>query len=41
MEVLQSETDLTRACERLVGLANKSGGRDNISVVIVAVDETP
>lgn len=31
-------TDLTRACERLVETANERGGRDNVSVILVHVE---
>jgi protein phosphatase len=33
------QADPGRACERLVALANERGGRDNISVVIVRVEQ--
>ena len=36
-EVLMSETDPQRACDRLVANANLAGGEDNISVIIVHV----
>ena len=32
---------LDAKCQRLVGLANERGGRDNISVVIVKAHEPP
>jgi serine/threonine protein phosphatase PrpC len=34
-EVLLTEPDPQRACERLVQSANLAGGEDNISVIIV------
>ncbi len=41
-EVLLSETDPQRACERLVQNANLAGGEDNISVIIIkAVSAQP
>lgn len=36
-EVLMSESDPQRACDRLVANANLAGGEDNISVIIVHV----
>jgi len=37
--MLQAETDPTRASEKLVALANESGGPDNISVVAVRLEK--
>ena len=37
--MLQAETDPTRASEKLVALANESGGPDNISVVTVRLEK--
>jgi len=36
---LQSESDLTRAAEKLVEMANERGGPDNITVVIVRLEK--
>jgi serine/threonine protein phosphatase PrpC len=38
---LQAETDPTKASERLVALANESGGADNITVVVVRLESEP
>jgi PPM family protein phosphatase len=38
-EVLLSEKPLTEKASRLVYLANEAGGRDNISVVLIEVEE--
>jgi protein phosphatase len=37
-QVLRSDADLHRACERLVHLANEKGGKDNITVILVRFD---
>ncbi len=37
--VLQQETDLDRAAERLIAEANEAGGRDNITVVLFRLEE--
>jgi protein phosphatase len=31
---------LTEACERLVALANERGGRDNITAVLVRIEDS-
>jgi protein phosphatase len=36
-KVLREQTDLSIACTRLIQLANKAGGRDNISCILVHV----
>ena len=36
---LQSESDLTRASEKLVEMANERGGADNITVVVVRLEK--
>jgi protein phosphatase len=36
---LQSESDLTRAAEKLIALANERGGPDNITVVVVRLEK--
>ena len=38
---LQAETDPTKASERLVAIANDSGGADNITVVVVRLESEP
>jgi serine/threonine protein phosphatase PrpC len=38
---LQAETDPTKASERLVAIANESGGADNITVVVVRLESEP
>ena len=38
-ETIQEATDLDRCCEVLVDKANEAGGRDNITVVLVRVEE--
>jgi PPM family protein phosphatase len=38
---LQAETDPVKASERLVALANESGGADNITVVVVRLESEP
>ena len=40
-EILAADVTLDAKCQRLVGLANERGGRDNISVVIVKAHEPP
>ena len=40
-EILAADLTLDAKCQRLVGLANERGGRDNISVVIVKAHEPP
>jgi len=37
-EVADGEVDLDNACERLIGMANKAGGLDNITVVVIRVE---
>ncbi len=39
LELVQAETDLERAVERLVEAANGAGGNDNISVVLARIEE--
>jgi len=36
---LQVESDLTRAAESLVAMANERGGPDNITVIIVRLEK--
>ena len=38
---LQAETDPTKASERLVAIANDSGGADNITVLVVRLESEP
>jgi serine/threonine protein phosphatase PrpC len=38
---LQAETDPTKASERLIAIANDSGGADNITVVVVRLESEP
>ncbi|MDT8422256.1 MAG: Stp1/IreP family PP2C-type Ser/Thr phosphatase [Desulfuromonadales bacterium] len=38
LAIVQQETDADRACETLVGRANERGGKDNITVVLLALD---
>lgn len=35
--VMEAKGDLNRACEELIALANRNGGRDNITVVLTEV----
>ena len=37
-QVADAEIDLDNACERLIGMANKNGGLDNITVVVIRVE---
>jgi protein phosphatase len=37
-EVMRSEEDPRRACERLVAAANEQGGRDNITAIVARFD---
>jgi len=37
--VIQQSVNLTDACERLIEIANERGGEDNITVVLVRLDE--
>jgi protein phosphatase len=37
-QVLRTDADLRRACERLIALANEKGGKDNVTVVLVRYD---
>jgi serine/threonine protein phosphatase PrpC len=39
LEVTGNTDDLTEACRRLVALANEHGGEDNITAVIVRIEE--
>jgi PPM family protein phosphatase len=39
IEIIRSTTDLKEACHQMVELANKAGGPDNISVIIVRTPE--
>ncbi len=41
LDVTGSTDDLTEACRRLVALANEHGGEDNITAVIVRIEEDP
>lgn len=41
LEVTGSTEDLNEACRRLVALANEHGGEDNITAVIVRIEEDP
>jgi serine/threonine protein phosphatase PrpC len=36
--VLESETDVERACQKLIDAANAAGGQDNVTVVFVRVE---
>ena len=38
---LQAEPDPTKACERLIELANEQGGADNITAIVVRIGEEP
>jgi serine/threonine protein phosphatase PrpC len=38
-EILRDESDVKLAVEKLVAKANESGGRDNITVILVQVTE--
>jgi len=39
-QVLQEETSLDKACQRLVRMANDNGGRDNVTVILVRFEES-
>jgi serine/threonine protein phosphatase PrpC len=39
-DVLSNERDLDVLCERLISMANKNGGLDNITVVAIRVEAT-
>jgi protein phosphatase len=39
-DVLSNERDLDALCERLISMANKNGGLDNITVVAIRVEAT-
>jgi protein phosphatase len=39
-DVTGAERDLDAACERLISMANKNGGLDNITVVVIRVEPT-
>jgi serine/threonine protein phosphatase PrpC len=41
LEVMRTTDDLSEACRRLVALANEHGGEDNITAVIVRIEEDP
>jgi serine/threonine protein phosphatase PrpC len=41
LEVVDQYPDLYEACRRLVALANEHGGEDNITAVLVRIDEDP
>ena len=41
LEVTKSTAELQEACRRLVALANEHGGEDNITAVIVRIEEEP
>jgi protein phosphatase len=39
LEILDSDLPLDQGCQRLVDTANERGGLDNITVILIAVDE--
>ncbi len=39
IRIIQKEHDLQKTCQRLVDAANKAGGEDNISVILVKVEK--
>jgi protein phosphatase len=41
LEIIRTTDDLSEACRRLVALANEHGGEDNITAVIVRIEEDP
>jgi protein phosphatase len=41
LEIVDQYPDLYEACRRLVALANEHGGEDNITAVLVRIDEDP
>lgn len=40
LEVMSNNADIAEACRRLVALANEHGGEDNITAVIVKIEES-
>jgi len=40
LDVIGGNSDITEACRRLVALANEHGGEDNITAVIVKIEES-
>jgi protein phosphatase len=41
-QILRTDPDIRRACERLITLANEKGGKDNVTVILVRYDvDTP
>jgi protein phosphatase len=38
-EIVQDTTVLTEGCARLVAKANAAGGRDNITAVLIRIEE--
>jgi protein phosphatase len=41
LNVVQTVTDLPEACRRLIAMANEHGGEDNITCVIVRIEDDP
>ena len=41
LDVVGGADDLADACKRLVAMANEHGGEDNITAVVVRIDESP
>jgi protein phosphatase len=37
-DIINSESDINNAAKKLIDKANKNGGADNISVVIIKID---
>ena len=41
LDVIRTTDDLSEACRRLIALANEHGGEDNITAVVVRIEEDP
>jgi protein phosphatase len=40
-KIVSSSPDIREACKQLIARANESGGEDNITAVLIKIEETP